>query len=101
MPNLVPIKRVTVIAESVLEHELIERFFKLGARGYTAINCRGKGRHDVIENPYTGVSAVRIEVLVPDDVATKIMSYLQRDMFNNYAVIACLETVDVPPSDRF
>lgn len=101
MITLHPIRRVTVIAESILEQELILNFQKLGARGFTVMTCRGKGRHEVMANIFTGIASVRIELLVQEEVAERIMEYLNRDYFQNYAVIACIDPVQVARPEQF
>lgn len=101
MTSLVSIRRVTVVADAVLEKTLLESFTSLGAQGYTIVDCRGKGHHTVIPDPYTGQELIRIELLVQPKVADAIFDYLHREVFENYACAACIETVEVGPSDRF
>ena len=102
MNKLVDIRRVTVVADVVLERMLLEEFTKLGAKGYTCMDCHGKGRHRVVEgvDPFTA-ALVRIEMLVQPDAAQKIIDYLRREMFTNYACTACVETVEVASNHKF
>lgn len=100
MTDLVAIRRVTVVADEVLEHSLLDQFTKLGAKGYTCMDCRGKGRHVVVDSVFT-VALVRIELLVQPDVADKIIDYLHREVFQKYACTVCSETVDVVRGDIF
>ena len=102
MNKLVEIRRVTVVADVVLERMLLEEFTKLGAKGYTCMDCHGKGRHGVVEgvDPFTA-ALVRIELLVQPDAAQKIIDYLRREVFANYACTACVETVEVASSHTF
>jgi hypothetical protein len=101
MSELQTIRRITVYADASLEQFLIEQFLKLGAKGYSVIECRGKGKHEIIEDPYTGISRVRIETLVQPAVAEKIMHYLARDEFKRRAVAACVESVEAPGAEHF
>lgn len=100
MPKLVSIRRVTVVADEVLEHRLLEEFTRLGAKGYTCMDCRGKGRHVVVEDIFTA-ALVRIELLVQPDVADAILEYLEREGFQKYACTVCCETVEVVRADKF
>jgi nitrogen regulatory protein P-II len=102
MNNLIEIRRVTVVADVVLETMLLEEFTGLGAKGYTCMDCHGKGRHNVVEgvDPFTA-ALVRIELLVQPDVAQKIIDYLRRAVFTSYACTACVETVEVASSHTF
>ena len=52
-----------MIADTALEKILLSEFLKFGAKGYNCTYCFGKGRHETLEDPYTGRSRVRIEVL--------------------------------------
>ena len=66
------------------------------------MDCHGKGRHNVVEgvDPFTA-ALVRIELLVQPAVADKIIDYLHREVFANYACTACVETVEVASSHTF
>jgi len=101
MSNLVTVQRVTVIVDSKLEQPLVARFAKLGAKGYTVIECRGRGEHEIIADAFTGATRVRIETIVQPKVAAAIMAYLHEPHFANDALTVCVETVQVDPSDRF
>lgn len=101
MATLVPMQRVTVIVDARLENQLLKRFEKLGAKGYTIVECRGRGEHEIIEDLLSGAGRVRIETIVPPKVATDIMAYLHEPQFANDALTACVENVQVDPSDRF
>jgi hypothetical protein len=74
---------------------------KLGSKGYSVTTCRGKGKHEVLEDPMTGVSLVRIEFLVQPEVGDKIMQYLSRPELRRRAVAGCMETVQVPAAEEF
>jgi hypothetical protein len=99
--TLTTVRRVTVYADSALEQHLLETFLRLGSTGYTIIECRGKGEHQVIEDPYTGVSRVRIELLVQPAVAERIMEHLADPGYKTHALAACVETVEVAATEHF
>jgi hypothetical protein len=101
MLEMKPIRRVTVYAAGSLEESLLSQFLALGSTGYTVTECRGKGEHRVIEDPFGPPPFVRIEVLVKPAVAEKILSYLQANHLKNQAVAACVETVEVLASENF
>lgn len=101
MIELQTIRRITVYTDSALEEPLIEKFLELGAQGYSSVECRGKGKHEIIADPYGGHERARIELLVQPEVAEKILTYLSRPEFNRRAVAACMETVQVPKSDVY
>lgn len=69
------ISRVTVYADGALEQHLIEQFLKIGVTGYTVLECRGKGKHELEYDPFQGVARVRIEMLVVSALAEKLIVY--------------------------
>ncbi|MBS0263796.1 MAG: hypothetical protein JSS02_17790 [Planctomycetes bacterium] len=101
MKNLVPVYRVTVITESEMEPIIVDRFVKLGAKGYTCVGCRGRGEHEVFEDPLRAAGRVRIEAIVQPSVAEQIMDYLHGPQFAARPLAVCLENVLVSPHDRF
>lgn len=98
---LATVRRVTIIADAALEKQLLDQIVKLGAKGFTCQDCRGRGEHEVFEDPWTGASRVRIETIVQPAVADQIMDYVHQPQLLNQAVTACLETVQVSTLDRF
>lgn len=96
MIPLEELRRITVYADSALEEQLLEHFVQMGAKGYTVVECRGKGKHAIVEDMFHPMKEVRIEVIVQPEVAERIMEYLGQAYFHNRAVLGALETVRVP-----
>jgi hypothetical protein len=101
MTELFPIRRITVYAAQALEKPLIEQFLKLGSKGYTVTEARGEGAHRSLEDPFAKSTHVRIELLVREEVADKIMHYIAGLNKQNRAVVACVESVSVVAPDHF
>ena len=101
MADLVTLCRATVIADRALEKRLLKEFWKLGIKGYTRQDCQGQGEHEVIEDVFTGLSRVRLEMIVQPAVGNAILDYLHGPEFENYAVTTCLENVQVSADDQF
>lgn len=101
MAALNTIRRVTIYADAALETMILEGILKSGATGYTVLECRGKGKHEVIEDPFRGISRVRIEVLAQPPVAEAILEWVGHPQFRRRAVAACMETVDVLADDAY
>jgi MFS superfamily sulfate permease-like transporter len=95
------IKRVTIVAESDLESQLIERCIKLGASGYTSIPCFGAGRRTAAAEAATRNAQVRLEVVVASEIAEQILDFIARDISPERAITACVETVEVLRRDQF
>ena len=101
MSKLISLPRVTVVVDSRLEDKLVKEFVKLGAKGYTCVDCRGGGEHEIIQDVFETSTRVRIETIVQPPVADAIMKYLHHPQFDHYALCACVETVQVAASDKF
>jgi hypothetical protein len=101
MIELKTIRRVTVYADGSLEATLLKQFLKMGTTGYTVSVCRGKGEHDTVDDPFASVTRVRIELLVQPEVAEKILKLVDSPQYKNHPLAACMETVQVPASERY
>jgi nitrogen regulatory protein P-II 2 len=91
---------LTIVAESVLEERLLGVIEECGARGWTVSMAQGHGpsHHGV-----SGIEGgnVRVETLVPDEVAARIWESLERDFFPHYAVSAWAYDVRVARLARY
>ena len=95
MSTLVSAQRITVVTHDRLEEMLVKNFAKLGAKGYTSMDCRGRGEHELVQDVFSGATRVRIETIVPDKVAEDIMKFLGQPQFEHQPIMACVETVQV------
>jgi nitrogen regulatory protein PII len=96
----VPLRRVTIVAEHLLGDRLVEEIKSLGARGYTLADVRGEGSRGVRASEWEGKN-VRIETIVSEVVADRILERLAEHWFPRYAVIAWVETVGVVRGDKY
>ncbi len=93
---LARLRRVTVVAGEDLEKEITDKFVELGASGYTAMPCHGAGRSTLVEgNGSRRNSQVRLEAVVPGEVAERILDYLRTEFSREHRVTACVENVEV------
>lgn len=98
--NTVALKRVTIIAEHLLEGRLLRDLRELGAKGYTVAEVRGEGSRGVRASEWEGKN-VKIETLVSEPVAEAILTRVARVYFPHYAVVAYVETVEVIRGDKY
>ncbi len=96
----VPLKRVTIIAEAVLEERLLADLRELGARGYTITEARGEGTRGVRASEWEGKS-VKLETLVSAEVAERLLERLAERYFEHYAVVSYVETVEVVRGSKY
>jgi nitrogen regulatory protein P-II 2 len=93
-------KLVTVVAEAVLEDELIQEVYAAGAKGYTLDRVLGEGSRGVRASDWAGKN-VKIETLVAPEVADKLLTVLAEKYFPHYAVVAYVKSVEVVRGDKY
>ena len=96
-PKLV-ISRITVVVEADFEKRIAKEFVRLGAKGFTVMDCRGGSIHTSVEN---AKPKVRIETIVTTSVEEKILTYLADEILDDCPVAATVETVEVVQGDYF
>ena len=98
--NTTPAKRITIIAERLLEDRLVRDLQICGATGYTITDARGAGSRGVRVSEWEGGN-IRLETLVSVSVADAILELLNKKYFEYFAVIATLENVEVVRGDKY
>lgn len=96
----IPLAKVTIIAESLLEKKIVSLTRQHGATGYTLTKVEGEGSRGVRASDFEGRN-IRIEVIVNEGSADAILSDLAETYFEDYAVIAWLSRVDVLRGAKF
>jgi nitrogen regulatory protein P-II 2 len=95
-----PFKLVTIIAEPVLEPRITQELRRLGATGFTVVEGRGQGSRGLHAAEIPGIN-VRIETIVPPEVADRIVEYISKQYFTDYEVIAYLSEVQVVRGEKY
>lgn len=96
----VEVRLVTIIAEGVLEERIVADFRRLGAKGYNRSDVHGHGTRGITENFWQGAQ-VKLETLVSAEVGDKILEYVAKTYFADYAVVAYIESVEVVRGEKF
>lgn len=96
----VPRNLVTIVAEPVVEHRLVDDIKACGAKGYSLDHVRGEGVTGNRSLDLTGPS-IRLETVVTEAVADSIMTMLTEKYFERYAVVAWMAPVQVMRPGRF
>jgi len=91
---------VTIVSEPVIENKLIDDIKKCGAKGYSVSSVRGEGSTGNRSLDLSGPS-IRLETVVTDKVAEKILAMLSEHYFDTYATVAWITTVHVARPNRF
>lgn len=92
---------LTIITEAALEQPLRRDLERLGARGYTITDARGRGDRGVRNASWESSGNVRIEVVCSDETARKLAAFLQERYYANYAMIVYCSEVEVLRPEKF
>jgi len=98
--NSTPLKLVVIVAEPVLESRLVTELRGLGATGFSILEGRGEGTRHSHATDVPG-SNVRIETIVRDDVADRIMAHVAEHYFTNYSFMAYVTDVAVARGAKY
>lgn len=94
------LKKITIIAEAVLEERLLREVRHLGARGYTLTQVRGEGSRGVRASEWEGKN-VQLDLLVSAEVSDRMLEHLAAHYFEHYAVVAYVVDVEVVRGERY
>ena len=92
---------LTVITESVIEEILLKDLEKLGVRGYTVSDARGRGGRGVCDATWGEVSNIRLEVICSRVLAEVVLGHIQSHYYDNYAMVAFLQDVEILRPEKF
>lgn len=94
-------KLLTVICEASLEARIISDVERLGARGYTITEARGKGGRGVRDAGWDRSANLRIEVVCDDVTASAIATHLRDHYYEHFAMILFIAEVEVLREEKF
>ena len=92
---------LTVITESAIEETLLKDLEKLGVRGYTVSDARGRGGRGVRDATWGEVSNIRLEVICTRVLAETVLNHIQNHYYANYAMVAFLQEVEILRPEKF
>jgi len=98
------IRRAVVITESAIKSEVVEFITALGAKGYTIDTVSGRGDRGVREDDAMlgdYLRNVKIEMVVPAEIAEKIVGGVVEKFFKNYGGIAYMHDVQIVRRAKF
>lgn len=91
---------VTIVAERLLKKRVLEGIRSVGARGWTLTDVTGEGDHRISAHEWEGPS-VKVETLVTEEVAGKILRLVAGRYFEHHAVVVFTSTVRVIREGKF
>jgi nitrogen regulatory protein P-II 2 len=100
--QLYPLKLVTVVGEAVIMEDIAEQGIELGASGYSISEVSGHGSRSARNVVVTGgAKTLKVEFVVPADVAVEILTHVSHEYFEHYAIIAWLADVSVVRGEQY
>lgn len=92
---------LTIVTEAIVEPSLLRDLDRLGVRGYTVSDARGKGSRGVRDAAWEEVANIRIEIICARSVAEDLLRHLQARYYANYAMVTFLTHVEVMRPEKF
>jgi nitrogen regulatory protein P-II 2 len=100
--QLYPLKLVTIVGESVIMEDIAEKGLEIGATGYTLSEVVGEGARSARNVAIaSGDKTMKLEFVVPAEVAVEILTHVSHEYFEHYAVIAWLSDVQVVRGQQY
>lgn len=94
-------KLVTVVTEAFLEERIAADALRLGARGHTACEARGRGQRGMRSGDWEASRNVRMEIVCADEVAHALAEHLLATYYRDYAMILFVTDVEVIRPEKF
>ncbi len=92
---------VTIFTENAIENVLLADLERVGVRGYTVTDARGRGTRGVRDAHWDEAANIRIEIICGRPLAEAVLAHLHERYYANYAMVACLHEVEVLRPEKF
>jgi nitrogen regulatory protein PII len=92
---------LTVITQAAIEQTLLRDLDRLGVRGYTVSDARGRGSRGVRDAAWEEAANIRIEVICPRAQAESVLGHFQARYYADYAMVAFLQDIDILRPEKF
>lgn len=92
---------LTIITEAIVEPTLLRDLDRLGVRGYTVSDARGRGNRGVRDAAWDEAANIRIEVICSRPLAEEVLRHLQARYYANYAMVTFLTEIEVLRPEKF
>jgi len=97
---LIKLKKVTIVAESLLKEGILEILKDQGSTGYTITACEGEGSKGIHASDFEGRN-IQIDTIVTKEVGKLVLTAVSERYMKNYALIATMSDVEVVREDKF
>lgn len=92
---------LTVITEAAMEKTMLRDLKQLGVRGYTVLDARGQGSRGARDAAWGEAANIRIEVICTRALAETVLQDFLTRYYDNYAMVAFLQDVEIVRPNKF
>lgn len=92
---------LTIVTEAIVEQTLLRELDRLGVRGYTVSDARGRGSRGVRDAAWEEAANIRIEIICARALAEDVLRHLQLRYYADYAMVTFLADIEVLRPDKF
>jgi hypothetical protein len=92
---------LTVITEAALEPILLRELDRMGVKGYTVSDARGRGNRGIRDAAWEEAANIRLEVICSRTLAENVLGEWQSRYYRNYAMVAFLSEVEILRPEKF
>ena len=99
--NTYPMKRVTIVCESLAREPVLKMIESMGAHGWTLFSVQGSGHQGERPSDIPEFSNIQVEVIVPPKVSDSLLQGLQSELFKKFAMVAYEQDIRVLRPEKF
>lgn len=99
--NTHPMKRVTIICESLAREPVTRLLGEVGAHGWTLFDVQGSGHQGLRPSDIPEFANIQVEVIVPPPVADALLTRLSGEFFPRFAMVAYESDIRVLRPGKF
>lgn len=99
--TLHPMKRVTIICETLAKEPLVRLLEECGAHGHTVFNVEGSGAKGGRPGDIAEFGNIQLDAIVPPAVAEAVLARVQAEFFPRYGTVAYESDVRVLRPEKF
>jgi nitrogen regulatory protein PII len=99
--NTHTMKMVTIICEALAREPILRLLKQAGAHGFTLFRVEGAGDKGVRTADMEEFSNIQIQVIVPPDVAEKLLARLEKEFFSRFGIVVYESDVRVLRPHKF
>jgi len=96
-----PMKLVTIVCEAYAKEAVTRLLREVGAHGYTLFAVEGDGSQGKRPADIPEFANIQVEVIVPPEVADKLLQRLGQELFPRFGMIAFESDVRVLRPQKF